>query len=271
MKRIMLLMAPVVVLGLVATADATTTTVKWGGVSHGQNVHLRTSTGNHLYGGIGLYHLYWDTSPDTKFPVLCIEIKEHPSGTWEAEIVDVEDAPQFDGWLAAGEGPPMGIPKADALAQLWKAYGPTYAQVLDDSWETSPTLQAGAANAGDYFRGLQLAAWEVVFEQLDASGNFDYGNLDPTSGYFYADNDNTSGNALPAYFTVAQNMLDSLDASDPMADLIALSAPGSQTGDDPLDPKILQQDFVTIVPEPVTMCGLFLGIASLGGYIRRRR
>jgi len=235
MRRIMLLMASVLVLGLAAGAQANSVTIGWVTERHRETVTLHA--GDYSVTGYNGQYMVGYGSQANMLPMLCIEVEEYSGGSWTANIVDLTKAPMGDGHMALTGGPPMNDAQATLLRKLWAMGGPTYCDYSKD-WDPGQ----------DKARAMQLAAWEIVYEYMN-----DTTTLNVTTGNFYVTGSSAN--------STANTMLNSLaDYTGPLPELVALSNqnPG-------------KQDFVRIIPEPVTMAGLMLGIGGLGGYIRRRR
>ena len=89
------------------------------------------------------------------------------------------------------------------------------------------------------------AVYEIVFEDYDDIGVLSVGEY--------------QGSGKASVITLAEDWLDDLDGSGPKACLVSLTKSGKQ------------DLIVEMVPQPLTMLGMFLGLGSVGAYIRRRR
>jgi len=194
-----------------------------------------------------------DTHPQT-FVTFCIDLKQYVYYNW-TNSWDV---------LPAGQGPVPG-PNGHTMAswqvdELSHLYGGYYASIL-----TGGLSVGGSGDANTEAAAFQAAVWEIVWESYADVGGLPPAS-DPRTLSLTADNLHLgAGDATVA--NRANAMLTNLQ-SEPLLTIQAL-----------VDPS--HQDQVVYVPaggvppvhapEPLTMAGLFLGLASVAGYIRKRR
>jgi len=218
-------------------ATATQVPLRWVGMGPYMGTDIFNGAGKTYTNVAGIMNILvkCDGVNPSPLRVFCVEIAERVSADCTLynllDPLDGTQIPIHDGWLEFG--PPMGQPKADLLCKLWASViGPTYCDFV----RYAPTDAQAAA--------MSLAIWEVIFE---TTGN----PLNLSAGWFQAGN--------LTYKALAQSYLDGLaNYNGPSAALIGLQ------NDD-------HQDYITIVPEPVTLLGGVLGLGLLGGYLRRRR
>ena len=155
----------------------------------------------------------------------CIELPQSIAGGYTYTVRDLEDAP-LPVNASYSAATPMGPDKAALISELWGRH-------FNTAWLVQGGTTGGIANSqlGEAFG---VAIWEIVWETDTL--------LDVTVGNgFRAENVEQSA--------LANQWLDSLDGTGPMADTVALS------NND-------RQDFVT-VPEPASMALLVLGALVL--------
>ena len=162
----------------------------------------------------------------------CIELPQSPV-TGLYNVLMPAEAP-----LPSQYGTPMGDQKAKYLQELW-------GERFDPTWLKGLNLAKAEA--------FSAAVWEIVYEPY-TTNPLTYDVTSAQNGkvdnkFFYATNVDTA---------TANTWLRSLDGTGPMADLRALSNTSGQ-------------DFLVVVPEPVTMAGVMLGIGSVLTYVRKRR
>ncbi len=176
----------------------------------------------------------------------CADVREvapNVSDFVEYNIVDLEDAPIGNGNIA------MTADQADALRRLFGAYDGIWRDGVGDD-----ELEAVA---------FALCVWEIVYETestLDVSMD---------AGEFYAlatfDKDGLRTTARD----VANGWLSGVQTGNvPDIDLRVLANEGWQ------DYAIIipgTRGGPPVVPEPMTMLGLMMGVGSLAGYIRKRK
>jgi len=166
------------------------------------------------------------------FYAFCTDLEQEPGGWATYDMVDVEDAPIMT------LDSPMGEAKANDLREMFG--------------ENPPATFIGTDNQRAEAYGA--AVWEVVFENENNAYDFDAGTL-TINGW--------DGSAK----TYAQTLLASItgDTENYDPDLFALTNANLQ------DMTLTVPGYGGMIPEPVTMAGLALGIGALGGYVRRRR
>jgi hypothetical protein len=153
----------------------------------------------------------------------CIEVQTiSVGGTYPYSVRDAFDAPIPDG-PADTNGGPMGIPKAEALEELWGRF--------HDQVNSNVTAAA-----------FQLAVWEIIFEDLYVQTPPGWNVL---SGKFEARDD--TGDPHSA-IVQANTWLGQINGQGPKVQLYGLTNGSAQ-------------DF--LVPEPATACILGLGALSL--------
>lgn len=228
------------VLAMVVSAGASQVPVIFVGTGPGMGTNVSNGDGKTYSNFAGMLNMaiQWQPGNPVLTRVFCIEISEKVPTNWTLynviDPLDGDQVPQLDGWLE--NGPPMGDTKADEVRKLWASViGPTYCDFV----KYMPTAAQAAA--------MQLALWEVIFETPD-NGTTDY---DLDAGWFQA-------GALSYKDLAEQYLAGMMNYQGPLADLIALQN----------DEK---QDFISIVPEPLTLVGSLLGLGALGGYIRKRK
>jgi len=170
--------------------------------------------------------------PDWGF---CSDLPQEPAkGCYD--VVRVQDVP-------LPHYGPMGAQKAAYIEQMWARY-------FDDAWLTSPSnTEKKKAEA------FGATIWEIVYEPYQTDpGLYDVTTFQGTSPTaFKCDQCELA--------STANTWLHSLDDGTPYT-APALRGLTHDSG----------QDFIVeLVPEPVTMAGLALGVGALGGYLRRRR
>jgi hypothetical protein len=107
---------------------------------------------------------------------------------------------------------------------------------------------------------IQLAAWEIVTEQIGNPYALNTGLFQVTSGSVF---DNSLGN--PSAMIRAQAYLDGLGSATIPTGMRVLTL-------DPINPLGNQrQAFLAAVPEPSAWALLILGFGAIGGAMRRRR
>lgn len=187
-------------LSAAAGADGAFITANLMGISPALTVEVAAFGGGFVNVYDGRYN-WFRTGGDAAAPIgtftsYCIEITQHVSlgGTYNFEPVPTESAP-----LPAGVLAPMGIVKADQLAELFGSLG-------FNAFTDPITAQQAAA--------IQIAVWEIVYEvpgnPLDVSG----GNIHFQNGGAIAD---------------AQALLNTIDGVGPrFTSLYAISSPDVQ-------------------------------------------
>lgn len=156
--------------------------------------------------------------PASSFASFCIELTQHVyfNSTYTFDAVSLATAPQPGG---SGVGAGMGAAKAKLLRELW---GRHYAEVVN----------------ADTSAAFQVAAWEIIYDP----------GTQLNDGSFQA---KAYGNASSAYLTLAQNWLDSLDGTGPLANLGGLSHLKAQ-----------DQVYATAIPLPNAV---WAGLLLMGG------
>jgi hypothetical protein len=130
-------------------------------------------------------------SPTGDFTTFCIELNQEINfgGTYTYDVVSLDKG----GTHFPGPGVGMGAARADLISELW---GRHYSQIVGK----------------DTAAAFQLAVWEIVE---------DSNNRNLAAGRFRARYAGT--NSAPAYTTLAQQWLDSLNGQGPRALLDAIS------------------------------------------------
>jgi len=166
-------------------------------------------------------------NPMGSFFSFCVELTQHVNynTNYTFNVVPLSQAPD-PGGMGVGSG--MGLTKAEQIRELW---GRHYNSIVD----------------ADTSAAFQIAVWEIVYD----SGN------DLLNGSFRARKIN---NALPAWVTLAQTWLNTLDGNGPKPFLGGLTSTGLQ------DQVYFESP---AVPLPAAGLGGLALIATLG--IRRIR
>ncbi|MFO8012579.1 MAG: PEP-CTERM sorting domain-containing protein [Phycisphaerae bacterium] len=208
-----------------------------------QAVHLVKPAGNmYVYAG-----LYWfdkvSLSPDNQdnpawwlesnFGGYCIDINQTINWDYEGtwQIQDLEDAPIGPGGDTSGA---MGAARGELLKRLWGKY-----------FESGP------------YPEFQVAVWELLVE--DPANGYNVTNTDHDFYAPYNEVDRTTINTWLAEITA-----DSY--TGPVSDLMY-----AMTSSDTQDFAVLIETGGQMIPEPVTLAGLALGVGGLVGYIRKRK
>jgi len=171
----------------------------------------------------------------------CVDIPQNPGTPYNVDD-DIGSAPVHTGTYGPGEQP-MGPDKRALIEELFGRYF---------QWDY-------VENPGSHVEVneiLGICIWEIVYETYKPIGGYDLttddtgSSTDLSDGGFYV-----NSNADTA---TANSWLDSLDGTGAKMPMRALI---SDT----------YQDFLYPIPEPLTVLGMFLGLGSVGAYIRRRR
>jgi len=168
----------------------------------------------------------------------CADVRQTAPGSFRLyDIYDPSDAP------VGGANTPMGDDKAADLRKLF------------DLYSGSVATNNGAA-------AFQACVWEIICE---TSGTYDVLRGSADAGNFYMQEYWGSG-----WLTTANGWLDvvSSTAEDPV-DIGLRVLVNEDTQDYAL--TIPGLGGIPVIPEPLTMLGVFGGIAGLGGYVRRRQ
>lgn len=203
----------------VAVADASTISARLNGVSPSRIVGISIDGGWH-YSNLRAGELDWSktggNAPNipSHFSTFCIEISKHVS-SGANYTYNIAGVASGPTSILGG----MGASKADAVAELCGRY-----------------LGGPLQSDGNYGAALQLAIWEIVMD----------GGRDLSSGNFRARN-------RGGYYSLAQNMLSSINGAGPRATLTGL-----------LQDSVQDQIYV---PEPASLVLIALGALS---QLRRR-
>ena len=205
----------------------------------------------YVYTGQYNFHFYPD-HPDSgpladdllkdPFGAYCVDLGQTISGAQTYTIRDLEDAP-ISYWTVAGKKEtlrPMGEDKADDLRELFGRYG-----------------KSATDNVAKEAFGACI--WEIVYE--NPANKYDI-----TKGALYMTGLGSAQTQAQTWLSVLNDDTNGNDTSKYDWDVLALS-------------NAEQQDFAftspgaggRIIPEPVTMAGLMLGIGSVVTYVRKRR
>ncbi len=160
--------------------------------------------------------------------VMCMDLPEAASR--DIAIYDViapKDGPVPVSFL----GGPMGTTKADYVRELWGRY-------FDHSWVGTGLFTQQQKNDSEAFN---IALWEIIYEDFPTSSAGWDVTVDGTDG-------DLGFRCELADTITANNWLNSLDGTGPMADLRSFAHDGNQ-------------DFLIEVPEPMTVT--ILGLAGL--------
>lgn len=173
------------------------------------------------------------------FGAVCIDVTQRASTHYrDYSIVPLTDAP-----LTPYTGvEPMSATRAALLENLWYDH-------FDLDWIAPGPYSSTEKRMAEAFNA---AVWELVFEE---EGN----SLDILDGALKVANVN--------YASMANTWLANLDAGGDRTTLYALSSSSYQ------DYVVLipTRDDDKVVPEPITMTGLLIGVGSLATYMRKRR
>lgn len=189
----------------------------------------------------------WEGTNTKYLGTFCADL-EQVIGGGAIYVYDVylpEDAP------IGGTNPPggMGTAKADDLRQLFGYYLPA-----------TPMSDRLA-------QALQTAVWEIINEETDHAYS-----LTKLNGHTYA----SYGSAVPWWVTQANDWLGHVWSNHD-------DALGGDLGVPDIGLRCIvnttTQDFALVVPgvgsnpipEPLTVLGIFVGLAAVGNYLRRRR
>jgi len=228
---------------------------QWNGVSPGQGVTVNAYPGTIESPGLlrslattgGVYNFIkkggdeevTGLAYDESFWTHCIDISEYVGGLEQWWVTDVDDAPDPNTYLGSVN---ISDAKEDLLRKLFFLYpGNLAAQ-----------SQTAAAR--------QIAVWEIVFEHWKGLNA-----LDATSSFWVTGNALAGGEANTMLNAVASYSWQYLD---PMPILYAFVDRDTSDQD---QLWLLDGGTETYIPEPVTVLGMFLGLGSVGAYIRRRR
>jgi len=183
----------------------------------------------------------------------CADVRQEAPSDFQVYTISApEDAP------VGGANTPMGTQKAWDLRHLF------YLHLLDvarTGTDSNNITQADRAAA------FEAAVWEIINE---TSGTYDVKYQDATKGNFYVQPYWWNGD----WMTTANSYL---------ADVTAMSADrtkdlglGVMTNDTWQDYALIVPGFTgwegstPLIPEPLTMLGVFAGVAGVAGYIRKR-
>jgi hypothetical protein len=213
-----------------------TVTLKFLGVTPRQTVgiHIDSMFSGSVYAGT---YTWTEQSPQQGYEwrTYCIDYQDVNAGDVVTFTVDeLENAPM--------PGPVIGTAKADLLKKLWAWTGANEAAAL--------VTPDGAA-------AMQLAVWEIVFEN---TGTYDVGN---GQGDFYA----TSRSDLAATATSWLASAASYDGQAPIYALVSNDPNGYQD-----QAALLASRFATPVPFPPAAVAGFALMGAIGGVagIKRR-
>jgi len=184
--------------------------------------------------GLGL-----DLPAGEMFGAVCIDVTQRTSSSYrDYSIIPLTDAP-----LTPYTGvEPMGANRAALLENLWHDH-------FDLDWIAPGGYTLTERKKAEAFNA---AVWELVFEE---EGNA----LNILDGALKVANVN--------YTSLANDWLAGLDINGERTTLYALSNNCYQ------DYVVLipTRDDDRVVPEPITMTGLLIGVGSLATYVRKRR
>ena len=246
------------------TLDAT-----WAGVSPGQGVRVNAYPGTIGSPGkktslstVGGVYNFRKTGGDETITGLdpvgstdppnlqthCIDLQNYVGGSEAWNVCTLDEAPDPNTLLG---GVTIDATKETRLQKLFFLYPDSSIYSLSGS---AKSKQAAAR---------QIAVWEIVFEHWKGL------NATDSTSSFYVTNDGGAG-------AVANTMLSAVGAKswqkgDVMPELYAfVDRVGGASGDQD-QVWIVPGGGDTYIPEPVTMLGMFLGLGSVGAYIKRRR
>jgi hypothetical protein len=191
------------------------------------------------------------TNSWNQFGGLCIEMNQSRGSTATYNVMDLADAPLP---VKSNYGTPMGDTKAQYLSELW-------AERFDTAWVSvqSPSgLTSAQKKAAEAF---SACVWEIIYEPLPATP----AGWDVTTD---GSPDAKGFKCSHADTTLANSWLYALDGNGG-EDVWALSNPTTQDMMVMIPIPITPDN--TVIPEPVTMAGLMLGIGGLVTYVRKRR
>jgi len=165
----------------------------------------------------------------------CADLMEYAPGNFQLyDIYLPKDAP-----IGGGQGPM----DPDRPADLRRLFDRHLGKVVDDN--TAAAFQA--------------CVWEIIYE---GTGDYDVNYLSDDKGTFYVEEYSGSDWRL-----TANGWLDDLGTVDPDIGLRVLANMGAQD----YAITIAGLGSRPVIPEPLTMLGVFLGVSSLAGYVRRKR
>lgn len=238
-------------------AEATTygtLTAEWWKVSPGKSVRAYAWHGTgydtlNTMSGVYNFHFKSATSAEGQTNPLegmdywgvikthCIDISQYVGGEETWDVCSLDESP-----IPTTYGGPIDSTQENLLQRLFYQY------------PTATTAPVASAR--------QLAVWEIVFDKDD---------LDPTlsTSRFYVTNDDGAGDDAKDMLTAITTSWSWSGKTKPT--LYAFVDDGSQ------DQLWLGagvgagQEPIGVIPEPLTMLGMFLGLGSVGAYIKRRR
>jgi len=175
-------------------------------------------------------------SDDYKLETFCADLYDNPAASYQIyEVYLPEDLPVGPGQI------PLGDKKAAELRKLFF---------------NKEGLVGGSA---DLAAAFNACVWEIVYEN---SGPYD---IEMGEGDLYV----VYGGATPGWVNTANDWLSDLSGyKDPDIGVRVLVNAGLQ--DFAMSVSIVGASTDSI-PEPLTMLGVFAGVAGVGTYIRRRR
>lgn len=170
-------------------------------------------------------------NPGHDFTTFCIEMNQEINfgGTYTYDVVSLDKG----GTHFAGPGVGMGAARADLISELW---GRHYSEIVGN----------------DTAAAFQIAVWEIVE---------DSNNRNLRAGQFRIRDAGTR--SAPAYVSLAQQWLDSLNGHGPKAVLEAISSREHQD-------QVFYKGAASAVPLPAAVWG-GLGLMSAVGALRLRR
>ena len=245
---------------------------QWNGVNPGQDVTVHAYPGTEVSPGLltglattgGMYNFIYKDDligpPDPKetltglsdgddFHTHCIDVQNYVGGRERWKVCDVIDAPDPNTLLGNVN---ISDAKETLLRKLYFLYPDSTITTLTD-----PDAKDKKASA------RQIAVWEIVFEHwkgLNAT--------DTTSSFWVTDDGGAGGDANTMLSAVASY---EWQYGDMMPVLYAFvdRVEGDSGDQDQL--WLLEGGGEEYIPEPLTVLGMFLGLGSVGAYIRRRR
>lgn len=228
--------AVAILLSWSGTANATsygTLTASWRGVDPGTEVHKVTSPGinGNIY--VGMYWLNNVTQNTPKIPPLPSKIPVYCIDTYEWAGGTSYEVKDLEDAPSASGVTGMGDIKADYLRDL-----------IFEHYDVNATASDKAVFAS--------CVWEIINESSTNLWDVAHGAMQVALS--------------SAQTTTANSWLSTLSTEDHGTIAYALvSKSGNQ------DFAIVLESGGSIVPEPLTVLGMFGGLVGVGGYIRRRR
>ncbi len=202
---------------------ATDTMKIWGGGHNGLNV----------YAGVYMFNKTAGTDEgqlidNGPLGCFCMDLSQYlASGTYD--VIALEDGPLPTAFL----GEPMGLQKADYIAELWGRF-------YDPAWAAGGSYTAQQRSNAEAF---SACVWEIIYEDLPTSPLGWNVTTDDTAGDkgFKAEN---------LDYQIANVWLHTLNGTGPRAQLRSLSNNSCQ-------------DMIVAIPEPATITLLTMGFSSL--------